>query len=105
MGVYAIFETGGKQYKAAARDVIVVEKLPVQVGEKVEFDRVLAAGEGGDLTVGTPHIEGAKVVGRAVAQERARKIRVFKYKRKKHYRRTRGHRQYVTKVLIESIEL
>ena len=105
MGVYAIFETGGKQYKAAERDVLVVEKLPVQVGEKVQFDRVLAAGEGGDLTVGTPVIEGARVVGRAVAQERARKIRVVKYKPKKKYRRTRGHRQYTTKVLIESIEL
>ena len=103
--MYAVFETGGKQYRAAERDVIVVEKLPVQVGEKVEFDRVLAAGDGEGLSVGTPLIEGAKVIGRAVAQERGRKIRVFKFKPKKNYRRTRGHRQYLTKVLIESIEL
>jgi large subunit ribosomal protein L21 len=103
--VYAIFETGGKQYRAAERDVIMVEKLPVDVGDTVEFDRVFAAGEGDDLTVGTPLVDGAKVVGRAVAQERRKKIRGFKYRPKKNYRRTWGHRQYVTKVLIESIEL
>jgi len=103
--VYAIFETGGKQYRAAERDVIMVEKLAVDVGETVEFDRVFAAGEGDDLTVGTPLVKGAKVVGRAVAQERRKKIRGFKYKAKKNYRRQWGHRQYVTKVLIESIEL
>jgi len=103
--VYAIFETGGKQYRAAERDVIVVEKLAAEVGDKVEFDRVLAAGEGDDMTIGAPLVKDAKVIGRAVAQERAKKIRGFKYKPKKNYRRRWGHRQYVTKVLIESIEI
>jgi large subunit ribosomal protein L21 len=100
----AILETGGKQYRVKESDVILVEKLDAAVGDTVVFDRVLATGEGESLVVGTPLVEGAKVIGRAVAQERGRKIRVFKYKPKKHYRRLRGHRQRYTKVLIQSIE-
>jgi large subunit ribosomal protein L21 len=100
----AILETGGKQYRVKESDVILVEKLDAAVGDTVVFDRVLATGEGDGLVVGTPLVEGAKVIGRAVAQERGRKIRVFKYKPKKHYRRLRGHRQRYTKVLIQSIE-
>jgi len=102
--VYAIIECGGQQVRVQEKDVIRVNRLPVEVGETVEFTNVLAAGEGEELKVGTPYVAGAKVVGKAVAHERGRKLRVFKYKAKKRYRRTRGHRQDLTKVLINSIQ-
>ncbi|MFQ6132284.1 MAG: 50S ribosomal protein L21 [Armatimonadota bacterium] len=102
--MYAIIECGGQQFRVEEKDVISVDRLPVEVGEEVEFDNVLAAGEGEDLKVGAPYVKGAKVVGKAVAHERGRKLRVFKYKAKKRYRRSRGHRQNLTKVLISSIE-
>ncbi len=103
--MYAIIECGGQQFRVQEKDVIVVDRLPVEVGDTVEFENVLAAGEGDDLRVGTPYVSGAKVTGQAVAHERGAKIRVVKYKPKKRYRRTYGHRQSVTKVLIRSIDI
>ncbi|MGC7845917.1 50S ribosomal protein L21 [Desulforudis sp. 1088] len=102
--MYAIIETGGKQYRVQEGDQIFVEKLPAEAGETVTFERVLAVGKDDGLMVGTPVVKGAKVTGKVVKQVRGRKIIVFKYKPKKNYRRKKGHRQPYTKVQIEKIE-
>jgi len=101
--MYAVIETGGKQYRVNQGDVIKVEKLSADVGEKVDFDRVLLVGEGTDVKVGSPTVDGATVSGTVVEQDRHRKIIVFKMKRRKNYRRKQGHRQDYTGVLIDRI--
>ena len=101
--MYAVIETGGKQYRVNQGDVIKVEKLTAEVGQKVDFDRVLLVGEGSDVKVGSPVVEGASVSGTVVEQDRQRKIVVFKMKRRKNYRRKQGHRQDYTGVLIDKI--
>ena len=101
--MYAIVNTGGKQYKVAPGDVLFVEKLEANEGDVVTLDQVLAvAGENG-LTVGAPVVEGATVTAKVVAQGKAKKVIVYKYKAKKDYRRKQGHRQPYTKLVIESI--
>ena len=101
--MYAIVKTGGKQYKVAQGDVLFVEKLVANEGDVVTLDQVLAvAGENG-LTVGAPVVEGATVTAKVVAQGKAKKVIVYKYKAKKDYRRKQGHRQPYTKLVIESI--
>ncbi len=102
--MYAIIETGGKQYKVEEGQVIKIEKLQAGTGEEVEFDKVLAVNKDGRLTVGTPLVEGARARAKVVAQERDQKITVFKYKPKKNYRRKMGHRQPYTAVRVERIE-
>ena len=94
--MYAVVRTGGKQYKVAKNDVISVEKLSGEAGATVELDEVLMIGEGADAAVGDPLVAGAKVVATVLEQTRADKILVFKKKRRKRYRRTRGHRQDIT---------
>lgn len=101
--MYAIFETGGKQYKVEAGSVVFVEKLEAQEGEKVTFDKVLAVADGDNVTVGTPVVAGASVTATVTKQGKAKKIYVFKMKRKKNERSKKGHRQPYTKVTIESI--
>ena len=102
--MYAIVKTGGKQYKVAQGDVLFVEKLEANEGDVVTLDQVLAvAGENG-LTVGAPVVEGATVTAKVVAQGKAKKVIVYKYKAKKDYRRKQGHRQPYTKLVIESIK-
>ena len=101
--MYAVIETGGKQYRVNQGDVIKVEKLTADVGQKVDFDRVLLVGEGGEVKVGSPVVDGAVVSGTVVEQDRHRKIVVFKMKRRKNYRRKQGHRQSFTGVRIETI--
>ena len=103
--MYAIIETGGKQYRVAPGDEIFVEKLNVDEGEEVVLDKVLLVNQGGKPTVGRPYVEGAAVVAKAVKQGKQRKIIVFKYKPKKNYRRKQGHRQPNTKLVIEAINL
>lgn len=102
--MYAIIETGGKQYRVAAGDVIEVEKLVCAEGEEVVFDRVLLVEQGGEARVGMA-LAGAAAVGRVVGHGRGRKIRGFKYKPKANYRRRFGHRQPFTRVVIEGIKL
>ena len=102
--MYAVIETGGKQYRVNQGDIIKVEKLTVDVGQKVDFDRVLLVGEGTDIKVGSPVVDGANVSGTVVEQDRHRKIIVFKMKRRKGYRRKQGHRQNYTGVLIDKIK-
>ena len=101
--MYAVLETGGKQYKVEAGSVIFVEKLNVAEGEKVTFDKVLVVADGDNLTVGTPVVAGASVTGTVAKQGKAKKIYVFKMKRKKNERSKKGHRQPYTKITIESI--
>ena len=98
--MYAIIETGGKQYHVAQDEVIFVEKLEANEGASVVFDKVLML----DNKVGTPYLAGAKVTAKVLAQGKAKKIIVYKYKSKKNYHKKQGHRQPFTKVQITSIE-
>ena len=100
--MFAIFVTGGKQYKVAEGDVIFVEKLGVAEGEKVTFDKVLAV-NGETLSVGAPYVDGAKVVATVLKNGKSKKIDVIKYKAKKNEKKKIGHRQPYTKVQIVSI--
>lgn len=101
--MYAIIETGGKQYRVQEGDVVFIEKLNVAEGETVEFVNVLAISNGTELTVGAPVVEGAMVSATVEKNGKARKVIIFKYKSKKDYRKKQGHRQPFTKVKIEKI--
>jgi large subunit ribosomal protein L21 len=101
---YAVVRTGGKQLRIAPGESVWVEKLAGQVGDSVELTEVLLLGGDGGTRIGTPTVEGARVVGTITAQERARKLIIFKMKRRKNYRRKSGHRQDYTQVRVESIE-
>ena len=100
---HAIIVTGGKQYRVAEGDVIFVEKLDVEAGETVKFDKVLAVIDEESSVFGTPVVEGAVVTASAIKTGKGKKIRVYKMKPKKGYRKTQGHRQPYTKVQIEAI--
>jgi large subunit ribosomal protein L21 len=102
--VYAIIQTGGKQYRVAPGDVLRVERLPGERGDAVQLDQVLlVTDDGGEVRVGTPLVENASVKGEIVRQGKAKKILVFKKKRRKNYRRRQGHRQLFTAVQIQEI--
>ena len=100
--MYAIIATGGKQYKVSEGDIITIEKLGVEAGEKVTFDQVLVVG-GDDLKVGDPTVAGVTVEASVVKEGRAKKVIVYKYKRKTGYHKKNGHRQAFTQVKIEKI--
>jgi large subunit ribosomal protein L21 len=101
--VYAIIETGGKQYKVQEGDVFNVEKVPIKEGETFEATHVLAVVDGEKVFLGTPYVEGASVSLNVLEHGKGEKILIFKHKAKKHYRKTRGHRQPFTKVVVEKI--
>lgn len=101
--MYAIIETGGKQYKVQEGDVIRVEKLNVPVGETYTFDNVLAVSKDDSLTVGSPTVEGASVTATVESEEKGKKITVFRYKPKKTYSRKLGHRQPFTRLTVTGI--
>ncbi|HEC22080.1 MAG TPA: 50S ribosomal protein L21 [Chloroflexi bacterium] len=101
--MYAIVRIGGKQYRAEVGNTIVVEKLPYEVGEEVEFGEVLLIGDGDDTRIGQPLVDGASVRAEVVEQFKGRKIVVFKYKPKNRYRRKQGHRQRYTRLLVKDI--
>ena len=101
--MYAVIESGGKQYRVQQGDVITVEKLNVEAGEKVTFDKVLVVNDGEGLTVGTPCVEGATVGATVVENGKGKKVVIFKYKAKKDYRKKQGHRQPYTMVKIDEI--
>lgn len=103
--MYAIIESGGKQYRVATGDICRVERLPEEVGQEIVIERVMAVGNGDNLQVGTPSVRGASVRARVKAHGKGRKIIVYKYKAKKNYRRKQGHRQPYTDLLIENIEM
>lgn len=100
---YAIFKTGGKQYRVSPGDVIDVEKLPVEPGAEIELDEVLAFCKDGQVAIGRPLLDGVKVIAHVQQQYRDKKIRVFKYKPKTRYRKMRGHRQAYTRLQIAEI--
>jgi len=100
--MYAIVKTGGKQYKAEAGKFIDVEKLDAEVGAEVSFDALMVV-DGEAVTLGTPVVDGVKVVGKVLKQDKAKKVIVYKYKAKKDSHKKQGHRQPYTRVLIETI--
>lgn len=101
--MYAIIQTGGKQYRVQPGDTIEVEWLHAEPGSQVELDRVMMVGEGDDVAVGRPFVEGARVQAEVVDEGRGRKIIVFKFKNKTRYRRKNGHRQHFTRLTIQNI--
>jgi len=103
--MYAIVDSGGKQYKVQEGEILKVEKLTGEVGDSVSFDRILMFSDGENVNVGTPLLEDVAVNGHIVEQGKAKKIIVFKYKRRKRYRRKRGHRQQFTAVKVDSIKI
>ncbi|OON97155.1 MAG: 50S ribosomal protein L21 [Epulopiscium sp. Nele67-Bin005] len=102
--MYAIIETGGKQYKVEEGNIINVEKLNVEAGQMITFDQVIAVSNGDKLTCGTPTVSGATVQAEVLKEGKAKKIIVFKYKAKKTYKKKKGHRQPFTQVKITSIQ-
>lgn len=101
--MFAIIKTGGKQYKVSEGDIIKVEKIEAEAGDKIEFDQVLMVA-GDDVKVGSPVVEGAKVSAEVLDQKKDKKIIIFKFKAKKNYRKKKGHRQPYTLVKIEKID-
>ena len=102
--MYAIIESCGRQYKVTEGDVVFFEKLDVEEGKKVTFDNVVLVSDDKKVEVGAPYVKGVKVEGKVVSHGKGKKILVYKYKAKKNYRRTQGHRQPYTKVEITSIK-
>ena len=102
--MYAVIVTGGKQYRVAEGDTVRIEKLPVEVGAKVNFDHVLMLVDGEKISVGTPTLAKANVSGEVLEQGRLDKIHIIKFRRRKHYRKQMGHRQYYTQVKITQIQ-
>ena len=100
--MYAVIETGGKQYKVEQGDVVFIEKLGVEEGETVKFDKVLAVG-GDDIKIGAPYVDGASVEASVLKNGKNKKVIVYKYKSKKGYHKKQGHRQPYTKVEIKAI--
>ena len=103
--MYAIIETGGKQYKVAEGDVIKVEKLAVEEGQEYSFDKVLVVAKDSDVTVGAPYVSGAKESASVLGEGKAKKVIVYKYKSKKGFHKKKGHRQPFTELQIKAISL
>lgn len=102
--MYAVIKTGGKQYRVEPGEEVKVEKLPGEIGDTVTFDKVLLTSDGETVHVGNPFLDNIRVIGRLARQGKNRKIVMFKYKRRKNYRRKKGHRQAFSLVRVESIE-
>ena len=101
--MYAVIKTGGKQYKVAAGEKIKIEQIAAEVGQEIVIDQVLAVGNGADLKVGSPLIAGASVKATVVAQGKHDKVHIFKMRRRKHYRKSQGHRQTYTELQISAV--
>ncbi len=101
--MYAVIETGGKQYRVTEGETIKIEKLLADEGSDVTFDKVLMLSDDAGLKVGTPYVSGAKVVAKVLAQGRGDKIRIIKHRRRKHYHKEAGHRQYLTEIKITGV--
>jgi len=101
--MYAVIKTGGKQYRVAPGQKLKIEQIPADIGQEISLDQVLSVGEGEALKIGTPFVDGAVVKATVLAQGRHPKINVFKMRRRKHYRKSQGHRQNFTEVRIEAV--
>ncbi|EMR12633.1 50S ribosomal protein L21 [Methylophaga lonarensis MPL] len=101
--MYAIVATGGKQYRVKEGEKLRIEKLSAEAGDTVELDKVLMVGEGDDIKVGAPYLEGAKVTAKVAANGRADKVKIIKFRRRKHHRKQMGHRQAFTEIEITGI--
>ena len=101
--MYAVIATGGKQYRVSQGAVLRVEKLDAEEGASIEFDQVLLVGEGDQVSLGTPFLDGGKVQAVVMSQGKARKVEIVKFRRRQNYRRTKGHRQHFTQVKITGI--
>ncbi len=101
--MYAVIKTGGKQYKVAAGDYLKVEKLDGDVGSKLVIDKILMLADGDDVTIGSPLVDGAKVNATVLSHGKGDKVMIFKFSRRKHYRKTQGHRQSYTEIQIDDI--
>jgi len=102
--MYAVFKTGGKQYRATTGDILKIEKIEAEKGATVELDQVLMVGEGEDVKIGAPYLDGGKVTATVVDHGRHKKIKIIKFKRRKNYRKQMGHRQYFTQIEITGID-
>ncbi|MBD3671471.1 MAG: 50S ribosomal protein L21 [Gammaproteobacteria bacterium] len=102
--MYAVIKTGGKQYRVSEGQTLRVEKLDADAGANVEFDQVLMVADGDKVTVGTPLVNGSKVTAEVTAQMRGDKVKIVKFRRRKHHRKQMGHRQYLTEVKITGIQ-
>ena len=102
--MYAVFKTGGKQYKASTGDIVRVEKLPADSGESIELNEVLMVADGEDIRVGAPMLDGGKITAEIVGHGRGEKVRIIKFKRRKHHMKQMGHRQHYTEIKITGIE-
>lgn len=101
--MYAVMKTGGKQYKVTPGNTLKIEKIEADVGASVDFDNVLMVAQGEDIRVGAPHVEGGKIVATVLNQGRGKKVKILKFKRRKHHLKRMGHRQAFTEVVITSI--
>jgi large subunit ribosomal protein L21 len=101
--MFAVFTSGGKQHRVTEGEIVRLEMLDAEPGEEVVFDKVLLVADGDNVSVGAPYVDGGKVTGEVVAHDRARKIRIIKFRRRKNYMRTQGHRQWYTDVKITGI--
>lgn len=101
--MYAVIKTGGKQYRVVAGEKIKVEQIPADVGAEITIDQVLMVGEGESVKIGTPVVAGAKVTAKVIAHGRHDKVHIFKMRRRKHYRKSQGHRQNFTELEIAGI--
>jgi large subunit ribosomal protein L21 len=101
--MYAVIKTGGKQYRVSAGEKLKVESLPAEVGSEITLDQVLMVGEGDSVKMGTPILAGASVKATVVAHGRGEKVQIFKMRRRKHYRKSQGHRQNYTEIQISGI--
>jgi len=101
--MYAVIQTGGKQYRVAPGDMLKIEKLDGNVGDSIAFDKVLLTSDGDNINLGKPFLEGTKVHGKIMRQAKDKKVIIFKYKRRKNYRKKQGHRQHFTQIKIGNI--
>lgn len=102
--MYAVIKTGGKQYRVSPGQKLKVEQIPADIGQEITLDHVLSVGEGDTIKIGNPYVSGAVVKATILAQGRHKKIKVFKMRRRKGYRRTQGHRQNYTELRIDAVE-
>ena len=101
--MYAVIESGGKQHRVVEGETLKLEKIEAATGEEISFDKVLMVGEGESVKIGAPYVEGSKVTAEIVAQGRAKKVRILKFRRRKHHMKQMGHRQWFTEVRITGI--